>query len=316
MSEKIAGLRRRFATEVNAVSARPSAAAALGAMGLHMGLIAGTGALVSHLHAHSPVASMLLYPVAVFFIGTRMRALGNMLHEASHRTLTRSPKLNESLGTVIAALDFQILRTYRREHMSHHVHLGSPHKDLDFAQRRGFGFAEKTGSPWIRFVIFPLALGHLKAFLRPVLVSRQDSTRDTLLRVATYATLLAFAHFVFGWTALLLYYVIPYLTTYQIMRFWSDAFDHGVIIGEEEEFNRSRNHMFMWGWVNALIFPRNDHFHLTHHLFPNVPTCGLPQVHRLLCRDAAYAARLHDMSWDLFEPEAAPETETHSLRLT
>jgi fatty acid desaturase len=106
------------------------------------------------------------------------------------------------------------------------------------------------------------------------------------------ATLLALAQFVIGWKTFALYYLLPYATTYQIFRYWSDAADHAGVNQSEDELHRSRNHVF-WGPVNWLLFPRSDQYHLVHHLFPVLPTRHLRRVHDMLMTEPAYAEMNH-----------------------
>jgi fatty acid desaturase len=98
-----------------------------------------------------------------------------------------------------------------------------------------------------------------------------------------------------GWDVLVLYYVVPYLTTYQIFRFWSDAADHAGLMSGATEFDRARNHTLGWAPLDWLVFPRHDQYHLVHHLFPAVPTRLLATMHARLMAAPVYAARDHGL---------------------
>lgn len=301
---------------------------ALWSLFLHVGIAgvaAGVGFAAAQNAAHkgslgewsSCARFFSCYVFAVMVVGSRMRALGNMLHEASHRSLSRSVRVNDALGHLLAAIDFQSFQNYRREHLSHHLYLGTVERDLDFQRTRAFGFATRVASPWKTHIGGALKLRHLPAFLRPVLWSREDGPRVTLLRLLGYVAVVLGLTLASGWQVFFLVFVIPYITSYQVFRYWSDAFDHGSLLAEEDEFLRSRNHAFLFfedkgvfarkfglflSYVaNALIFPRNDAYHLTHHLFPSVPTRLLPEAHRILLQDSLYAARNHIVSAKMFE---------------
>ena len=265
-------------------------------MGLHIGLGVAAGLGAQALLGTKPWVGWVLYPLVAFFIATRFRALGNMLHEACHGMFVKGKRANRVFGHALAILDFTALEPYTREHFSHHQHLGHPEKDLDFVPRRKFGFAEPTEHFTRRHLLRPLLLLHLPSFVRPVLWSRTDPWPVTLCRWAFLAGLLALAHWGLGWRAFLLFYVVPYFVAYQVIRYWSDAVDHAGVIGEADEFHRSRNHIFSWGLLNRVFFPRNDQYHLTHHLFPAVPTTTQGRVHALLMKDPEYADRPHSFS--------------------
>ncbi|MFP2911687.1 fatty acid desaturase [Pyxidicoccus sp. 3LFB2] len=290
-------LRARYARHVVSLGYEPqSLPTAVGHLGLHVALgVVATLATVA-LTRWQPVVGWALYPLAAFFIGTRFRALGNMLHEACHGMLVRGKRRNRVLGHLLAIIDLTALEPYTREHFTHHLHLGDAVKDLDFVPRSRFGFADPS-RPFLRHhLLRPLLLGHLPSFLRPVFFHRTDPWRVTLARWAFLAGLAALAHWGIGWKAFLLFYALPYLLPYQVIRYWSDAVDHAGIIGSEDEFHRSRNHIVPWAPLSPLLFPRHDAYHLTHHLFPAVPTAYQGHVHALLMHDADYAAREHSLS--------------------
>ena len=291
-----ARLRATYAREVaRMASPAHSTLTGVGHILFHLGLGVGAALGASALMRTWPVPGWALYPLVAFFIASRFRALGNMLHEACHGMFVRGKRANRVFGHVLAILDFTALEPYTREHFTHHQHLGDEHKDLDFIPRRALGFAEPTEHFTRRHLLRPLTLFHLPSFVRPVLFSRSDPWRVTLARWGFVVGLLALARLVGGGT-FLLFYGLPYFVAYQIIRYWSDAVDHAGIIGATDEFYRTRNHIFSWGVLNRLFFPRNDQYHLTHHLFPAVPTTGQGRVHALLMTDPEYADRPHTFS--------------------
>ncbi|HEX5744900.1 MAG TPA: fatty acid desaturase [Archangium sp.] len=296
-SSEAARLRAKYAREVARLGNHAhSKAAGLGHLAFHIGLGVGAAVAAHALLNANPVVGGCLYPLVAFFIATRFRALGNMLHEACHGMFVRGKRANRVFGHVLAIIDLTALEPYTREHFTHHQHLGDPVKDLDFVPRRKFGFAEPTEHFARRHLLKPLLLGHLPSFVRPVLWSRTDPWPVTLGRWAFLAGLLALAQWGIGWKNFLLFYGLPYFVAYQVIRYWSDAVDHAGIIGEADEFHRSRNHIFRWGLLNRVLFPRNDQYHLTHHLFPAVPTTAQGRVHALLLSDPEYADRPHAFS--------------------
>ncbi|MBU8894133.1 fatty acid desaturase [Corallococcus sp. M34] len=292
-----ARLRAEYAREVAALpQPAQSVPGALVDLGGHVALGVGAALACHALMAAAPVAGWALYPLVALFIATRFRAVGNMLHEASHGILVRGKRNNRRLGQLLAVLDFTSLETYAREHFTHHLHLGHPEKDLDFVPRQRFGFADAT-RPFVRdHLLRPLLLVQLPSFVRPLVFHRQDSGWVRVGRLAYVAGLLALAHWGVGWRAFCLFFLLPWGVLYQVVRYWSDAMDHAGIIGAPDEFHRARNHIFAWGWLNRLLFPREDQYHLTHHLFPAVPTAHQGRVHQLLLLDADYAARDHSVA--------------------
>jgi fatty acid desaturase len=251
-------------------------------------------AWISHrLFQRSPAAGLVSLPVAWLLIGSRFRALGNMMHECAHRTFTGRASWDRAFGHLLGFFDFTDFKQYVHEHFTHHQQLGGD-GDLDARPRREL--FEALGPLSGRYIVYALTLRHLPRYVRPVFFSRNDSLPVGVARTTFNLSLLAVAHFVIGWQPFLLYYLTPYLTTYQMFRFFSDASDHAGIIAEPDEFLRSRNHLHRWSWVNWLLYPGRDQYHLVHHLFPNIPCAQLARVHQLLLAIPEYAAREHDLT--------------------
>jgi fatty acid desaturase len=259
----------------------------------HVGLAVAVAAASWQALQASLAAGLLGLPLAWILIGSRFRALGNMMHECAHRSFVRSRRWNRIFGHLLSFVDFTDFAEYTHEHFTHHAQLGAD-GDLDARPRRALFAA--LGPFDRRYLRYGLTLRHLRHYIRPIFFSRRDSLAVGLARLGFNASLLAGAHFVVGWPCFLLYYAVPYLTAYQIFRFLSDAADHGGILAERDELDRSRNHIHRWGWVNWLAFPAADQYHLVHHIFPGVPTPSLARVHGILLASPLYAAREHDLT--------------------
>ena len=87
--------------------------------------------------------------------------------------------------------------------------------------------------------------------------------------------------------AAILLVVIPFLWIFTAINYWTDCIDHGGIIESGDELEASRN-MILPKAFRVFLFPRNDCYHLIHHLFPNVPAQHLETCHDLLLENTAY----------------------------
>src|SRR5690349_2737849 len=68
----------------------------------------------------------LVYALAVIPLGSRQQALGALFHDAAHNLVTRRRRLNDALGSLLAAWPLGLtLGGYRRYHFAHHRALGS-----------------------------------------------------------------------------------------------------------------------------------------------------------------------------------------------
>jgi fatty acid desaturase len=77
---------------------------------------------------------------------------------------------------------------------------------------------------------------------------------------------------------------------YSAINYWTDCIDHGGLVGETDELAASRN-LVVPKILRVILFPRNDCYHLVHHLFPQVPTHHLDACHERLLDHPAYRAR-------------------------
>ena len=283
-------LRAGFRGAAAGLSSRPGPARAIAAIAAHLAAAIVVAAAAERLRAASWVVWIAMLPAVWLFIGSRFRALGNMMHECCHRTLVRGKRASRGFGHFLSFFDFTDFVDYAMEHLSHHRHLGDPERDRDFAARRAL--FDRLGPLGPRYLAFSLTLRHLPLYIRPVVWCRRDGRWLAAARAAFLAALVGLGA-VAGWDVLALYYLVPYLTAYQIFRFWSDAADHAGLMTGATEFDRARNHGLGWAPLDWLVFPRHDQYHLVHHLFPAIPTRRLPEMHARLLAAPAYAARTH-----------------------
>lgn len=213
----------------------------------------------------------VLTALAILFIGTRMRALGNIVHECTHGSFVRGGRANFYIGALLATLDLRSFESYRRDHLRHHQFLGDPKRDPDYL---GTGFS----------------VANYIANLLPVIFSRHDTYFVNLSRFVLLSSYMTLAVF---FPPFVTFAVIPYFTSYLACRVLSDFSDHRGLAAASETFLRSRNHVLKNRFLNVVIFPRNDGYHLVHHIFPRLPVRAFEKMHKVLCGSHEYAGRTH-----------------------
>jgi len=112
------------------------------------------------------IAEPLSLPFALLALGNRQRALGNILHDAAHRNLTRNRRLNDLVTrAVIAPLLFLSLSRYRDLHFRHHLDLGRAGGDPDLIsipKRKAASWTRALATNALRWPAFAgSAFGHL-----------------------------------------------------------------------------------------------------------------------------------------------------------
>ncbi len=235
----------------------------------------------------------LLYLLAVVAIGSRLRALANLMHEASHYKLFRNRTLNTVMGRVACAWPVvESLGVYTREHNLHHRTLWISDADPD---RRLYRMTDTETASRPRMGFAQFLVLHVLLVLVPwqptrrLLHDRRQLVRGLTL-LAVSALLLVVVPSVGAMFAL--YWLVPWFTTYQMFGYWAELAEHGGLWERGWDWG-SRN----WSGhavTRFLIAPHStDLFHLAHHWFPAVPHWRLARLDRA-CQDLwpAYAREL------------------------
>lgn len=232
------------------------------------------------------VPGPLCYVLTVIVVGSRMRALGNLLHEAAHFKLFASRRLNDLAGTLLCSWPlFTGYRRYVADHVLHHRNLWRNDRDPDLAlyamtgtERSVRGF---QSYPW--FIV-----KHVILVAVPVLPLLRVG-HDVLRSRARLAVVFGLAAAAAGLTAaapgavvkaVVLCWIVPWFTSFQSIAYWAELAEHGGL----------RDFGWQWGsrnWAGGLVTRwligshSDDLYHLLHHWFPTVPH------HRLRRLDAA-----------------------------
>ena len=226
--------------------------------------------------------------VVVFFIGTRLRGFNNIVHECSHFTFTQRREDNVLFGSICASLVLGSFRDYRDEHMTHHAHCGDYDKDLDLHGIRDFRLEDPlTPRTILRHALTPLLGLHLRYYVN-VSLSARDGEAYRALKIGLIAAAIVFL--VLDPLAALLLVWVPFVWVYSALNFWTDCVDHGGLVGSADDLESSRN-LLMPKQLSVILFPRNDCYHLIHHLFPQVPSRHLDACHKQLLTHPDYWAR-------------------------
>lgn len=278
-------LRRRFLRDFRNLD-RYSRLRGWTIVGLYVASIV-LGIVVGHVLISLPVSmpSILGIIACSIWIGTRLRGLNNIVHECSHATFTDDREENFRIGRFCASLLLGSFFDYRREHLTHHAHLGDYEHDLDLQAIESFRLHEPLSpSVVLRHILTPLTGRHLKLYLRWNL-SRADGLSFQLLKMFLLLSTVVAAAMIPLTT--LFFILLPYALIYTALNYWADCIDHAGIASEKDDLDSSRNVSVPF-FVKWLIFPRNDCFHLVHHLFPNVPAQHLEQAHLALSESEIY----------------------------
>lgn len=222
-----------------------------------------------------------MLPAALFVIGNRQRALGNVLHDLAHRNVSRRAKTNDFIArALVAPLLFSDFEQYRKTHLAHHMHLGDPQFDPDYMESTGLNRNRWRETFRANLLNPRLWFSSLAGdFVKPL------AAQKLLYIVLWWVGLLACIDFISGWKAAGIFFAIwiaARATVFFLITLFREMCDHfGRKSGGVFQFSRD---ITARGALRYIVHPHNNGYHLTHHLLPTVPYYHLPTTHQALMK--------------------------------
>ena len=269
---------------------------------------------------HEPMVVLIAIGMILVSLltATRIRALGNIMHECTHGHFFESRNANNRLGQVIGTVLLQSYSRYAQDHKTHHAHLAEVNLDRDLARYNGAHRSMGVSNNFWQQLRLALNWQCLRAGFTIRLWEEMDSRTANLARILWLLTLVTLIlAFVPGIAAAGM--LLSFCLFYPVLCVWSDLADHFVLASEVYEHSEdnepeermtgaasvtlSRNHIFASRLLNLILLPRNDGFHLVHHLFPSAPITTYPAKHEaLMHRWQKYSELSHHLSVE-FRPK-------------
>ena len=222
------------------------------------------------------------YVPCIIWIGGRQHALGVLMHEGSHYRIFRNKAVNEWVSDVLLAWPiFITTATYRANHWEHHRYTNTE-KDPD-CLRKLFQMDRTDWEfpiTWRRLVLMFLKdLTAISAFTMIRILasvsarhagagSKSNSPVPGWARLAFYLIVITAAS-VFGfWKPLLLFWIVPYLTTFNLFLHIRSIAEH-FATENENALNMTRTTIAPW-W-EKLFFPKKHQLSHRTSLIPGRP---------------------------------------------
>lgn len=248
------------------------------------------------------LSNILVYFIALLVIGARMHALAILMHDASHFRFMKNRKWND-LITNFTTMYFLFLtiEQYRTNHLAHHKHLNTDH-DPDWVskfQKKEFTFPQTKQDFFKTIASYFLLIQGIKDafwFVRRfgLMEGKKKTNRNDpkLPKALFYITLIGVLTYLGWWTYFLLYWVVPYFSTFLMFQYIRSVAEHFGELAYDSELTGSRT--VKTNFIERfLIAPHNVGYHLEHHLYPGVPYYNLPKLHELLMEDATFKDNAH-----------------------
>jgi fatty acid desaturase len=281
-------VRHQFVREFRRLAVNGRIVAALTVASYFLQIIAAIGLGWWLLQLQSSVYTAAGLAVLMLFIGTRLRGFNNIVHECCHFAFSERREDNVLLGSICAAAILSCFRNYRDEHMTHHANVGDYEHDRDLQRIRALRIEDPlTLRTVLRHALMILSGRYLPYYLGVDLSSR-DGRAFLVMKAGLIASAVLFL--ILDPVAAVLLVWLPYVWVFTAINYLTDCIDHAGLIGAEDELDSSRN-LPLPKALRVIFFPRNDCFHLVHHLFPQVPTHHLDACHDRLLSHPEYQAR-------------------------
>ena len=247
--------------------------------------------VVSELYWHP-----LLYLFAVMTIGARQLGLGSIaLHDGAHRLISKNVKFNDRvahwLGMSVFIFLLENLETYRKHHMTHHRYVN----DLKDPDKGIFDYFYQVPRLKALWMFVPALSGFMFLYLTYSYLRRQlISSPFRAVTIMLFILALAYGAYsgVYLAELFVLYWIIPFATWGMLaneIRSFCEHYPQGVF-GRDESMPRVfrtrdvKNSLFD-SWF---LVTRGVNYHLSHHLFPQVPFYHLKKLQAALEKTDPY----------------------------
>jgi fatty acid desaturase len=241
--------------------------------------------------------------IALIVIGGRQLALSILMHDAAHRSLFRTRRLNLVIGQwLCAAPIWTSLARYREHHLQHHAHTNEA-GDPDLALVAPFPITRASlarkfardllGLTGLKRVVALLAMDFgVLAYTASVTVERVDQHGRTALdvivcglrnfgpvlltNVALWSLLRTTGH-----AELYLLWIGAYLSSFSLVLRIRAMAEHACTNATTDPFFNTRTTHANFA-ARLTVAPHAVNYHLEHHLLPTVPLYSLARMHELL----------------------------------
>lgn len=224
------------------------------------------GTILTFIFISIHINSTYFYIMSVFVIGTCQRYLEELSHQAIHRNLFSSPKLNDKLEFLYAIPLFYTITGVRKEHYKHHLRLREEQETKNYSYDHLGISNQLMDHKWYRlFVLYLQPFIGIQAVLEMIHIVKYSKKYffSSYIHHVFLLAILLYYHMV---SIYMYFWLIPYFTVFCLFYYYSELFTH---FGCREKYlNRDTVNWFVNYFVAPLGFCKH---HSLHHVFPNTP---------------------------------------------
>lgn len=231
----------------------------------------------------------VVYLLSIPLIGSRMMALGVLMHEASHGNLFKKSKLSRLITDLLLAWPIaQSVSGYKHVHKHHHQHLKTD-KDTEkpLEAYHEFQFPLPKRRWYLTLLSDLLGISFIKYRFGQMLSRPATYKAKSISFSLTVALLLIVSGL---WQGFLLFWVVPYCTWFQLLLRLHASSEHFAVPAQAGFQTRTLKINRMEAFF---FFPHHMNYHCEHHLFPQVPFRHLPLLHKQLLNEQCFENNAH-----------------------
>ena len=214
--------------------------------------------------------------LAMVFLAGRQLGLSVLMHEAGHRTLFRTPRLNDVVGQwLCAAPVFSNLPAYAKGHLEHHRKAGT-HDDPDLPNYAAYPvssesfrrkvFRDLTGQTGFK-LLSAIARGASGIISTQKRESAWPFIQELIAQLALFTVLYAFG---IGWAYLV--WLGAFLTFFMLIIRVRQIAEHAAVPDLYDRDPRKNTRTVDAPWWQKLVFaPNGVNYHMEHHFMASVP---------------------------------------------
>lgn len=248
------------------------------------------GVIFGCVAASEIVQSSVFCALAVLIIAGRQHGLMMLIHEAVHGHLYSNRKINDLLAEVFCSLPLMInFQGYRWNHLTHHQKLNTE-KDPDWARKKskGWVFPKDLGSlSWffLKEVFFEFPKGRIIRIWNMIFF-RGIPLRRRVLTCAFYIFQFGILIYFGSISGYLLYWLLPLWLVVPFIFLVRSIAEH-FALSYRSELAASRD--VKANFFNRIFIPHYGSYHLTHHLYPQVPAYRLKRISEYLHKNEEFS---------------------------
>ena len=252
----------------------------------------------------------LTFVIALVIIGNRQLGLAILMHDAAHRALFKTTRLNDFAGSYLCGYPVGAdLYLYRPYHLMHHRH------------------TQQEGDPdLVLSAPFPITKASFKRkLIRDMLGITGYQQRKNRWHephfLASNIVILSLCSLAGFWWLYFALWLLPLMTWYQVVSRVRNIAEHAVV-GEGSNDLRNTRTTLANPLMRLVVAPYWVNYHLEHHLFVYTPCWKLAKAHQMLVAagyrdsmevDSGYLAVLKKATSKRADDAAAPEASMRKI---